>query len=666
MKNEVVFKFMKLKSKVFAGVVGIAMVLSTVAVPASAQTTAELTAMINSLLAQIAQLQAQVAGGGSTTGGASMMFTKDLTIGSTGSEVTALQQWLTSKGYLVMPAGVAMGYFGNLTKSALAKYQAEAGISPAAGYFGPMTRAKVNAMASTGGTTTGGTTTGGTTTGGSTGITTPGAEGTLTVTSNNSGLVSTVYEGDDMAAIYGFNAEAKNSDIAIQRVKVNLGTDSKIYNKGYSKIYVTEGGNVLASMDLNSSTVVKEGSTYYITLTGFNLVVPKGSKKQIVLKADVMPSIESTDRSTLTSIGITVPANGVRGVDGAGIDQYGPTSALSSRTTTFSAELAETATLNMSLNSSSPKKAQIFATAGASENELDKATLMVFDLKAEKDDVKITDMDITVTKTGSGAANASTTVYLYEGSTELDNASLVNSGANGSTFTFSDLDYVVPKDSTKTITVKADIRSANGTVANFTASASTTGTNSIVSENTNGDSVTESGSATGYAQSVQNQGLQVTLVSKSVSTGSAPQNSSSNNISTSTITANYTFKVKAIGAAQMLGLTQSTSSPFVSSTTSFDIYRNGSVVTDTGSYATSTAFTVDSICTTASLTNSCSLAEGTEVSIPVSFQLQGRGLVAPLTAGLYSFGINALYASGNTINFMDAENDWKTTDVSFP
>jgi hypothetical protein len=122
--------------------------------------------------------------------------------------------------------------------------------------------------------------------------------------------------------------------------------------------------------------------------------------------------------------------------------------------------------------------------------------------------------------------------------------------------------------------------------------------------------------ATGYAQSVQNQGLQVTLVSKSVSTGSAPQNSSSNNISTSTITANYTFKVKAIGAAQMLGLTQSTSSPFVSSTTSFDIYRNGSVVTDTGSYATSTAFTVDSICTTASLTNSCSLAEGTEVSIP--------------------------------------------------
>jgi hypothetical protein len=321
----------------------------------------------------------------------------------------------------------------------------------------------------------------------------------------------------------------------------------------------------------------------------------------------------------------------------------------------------------MSLNSSSPKKGQLFATAGASENELDRATLMVFDLKAEKDDVTITDMDIAVTKTGAGAANASTTVYLYEGSTELDNASLVASGATGSTFTFSDLDYVVPKDTTKTITVKADIRSADATAAVFTASASTTGTNAIVTENANGDSVTESGSATGYGQTIQNQGLEVSLVTKSVITSGVPQTSGANNPSTSTITANYTFKVKAVGAAQMLGLTQATSSPFVSSTTSFDIYRNGSVVTDLSSGATSTAFTVDSICTTSGLTNSCSLAEGTEVTIPVTFGLQGRSTAGTaLTSGLYSFGINALYAGGNAINFMDGENDWRTTDVSFP
>ena len=40
-----------------------------------------------------------------------------------------------------MPAGVAYGYFGNLTKAAVAAYQTSVGITPAVGYFGPITRA---------------------------------------------------------------------------------------------------------------------------------------------------------------------------------------------------------------------------------------------------------------------------------------------------------------------------------------------------------------------------------------------------------------------------------------------------------------------------------------------------------------------------------------------
>jgi peptidoglycan hydrolase-like protein with peptidoglycan-binding domain len=73
-------------------------------------------------------------------------YTRDLTIGSTGSDVVALQDMLVASGDLVMPAGVSKGYFGNLTKSALAKWQAANGVSPAAGYFGPVTMAKVKAL----------------------------------------------------------------------------------------------------------------------------------------------------------------------------------------------------------------------------------------------------------------------------------------------------------------------------------------------------------------------------------------------------------------------------------------------------------------------------------------------------------------------------------------
>ena len=69
----------------------------------------------------------------------------NLSLGVRGDNVVWLQTWLESKGYLVIPTGIAKGYFGNLTKSALAKYQSGAGL-PATGYYGLMTRAKLKTM----------------------------------------------------------------------------------------------------------------------------------------------------------------------------------------------------------------------------------------------------------------------------------------------------------------------------------------------------------------------------------------------------------------------------------------------------------------------------------------------------------------------------------------
>ncbi len=74
-------------------------------------------------------------------------FKNDLTIGSTGGDVAALQEWLESKGYLTMPPGVARGYLGPLTRAALVKFQISQGIVPPAGYFGPVTRAKLKQLA---------------------------------------------------------------------------------------------------------------------------------------------------------------------------------------------------------------------------------------------------------------------------------------------------------------------------------------------------------------------------------------------------------------------------------------------------------------------------------------------------------------------------------------
>ena len=89
-------------------------------------------------------------GGGSagTSGGA---FTRNLEIGTTGDDVRALQVFLNTHGYVVTSSGPGSSgnettLFGGLTKAALIKFQQANNITPAAGYFGPKTRAAVNGM----------------------------------------------------------------------------------------------------------------------------------------------------------------------------------------------------------------------------------------------------------------------------------------------------------------------------------------------------------------------------------------------------------------------------------------------------------------------------------------------------------------------------------------
>ncbi len=65
-------------------------------------------------------------------------------LGKEGDDVTALQTFLESKKFLVMPNGVAKGYFGAKTKNALKLYQKSKRIS-ATGNLGPLTRQAIEA-----------------------------------------------------------------------------------------------------------------------------------------------------------------------------------------------------------------------------------------------------------------------------------------------------------------------------------------------------------------------------------------------------------------------------------------------------------------------------------------------------------------------------------------
>jgi len=75
-------------------------------------------------------------------------FTRDLRLGSTGSDVLTLQKFLNASGFQVASSGNGSpgsesDYFGPATVRALASYQRSKGIVPAVGFFGRLTRASV-------------------------------------------------------------------------------------------------------------------------------------------------------------------------------------------------------------------------------------------------------------------------------------------------------------------------------------------------------------------------------------------------------------------------------------------------------------------------------------------------------------------------------------------
>jgi peptidoglycan hydrolase-like protein with peptidoglycan-binding domain len=74
-------------------------------------------------------------------------FTRHLTVGLKGVDVTCLQLYLQAQGFFKYNEGPT-GYFGPITKAAVAKWQANSGIAPTLGYFGPLSQAKYKEITS--------------------------------------------------------------------------------------------------------------------------------------------------------------------------------------------------------------------------------------------------------------------------------------------------------------------------------------------------------------------------------------------------------------------------------------------------------------------------------------------------------------------------------------
>ena len=541
-----------MSKKILGAVVTLALVATVFvgvgAVTASAQsvTCANIDTMLVALgvtdAAKVAQ--AKVAFGcGAATASASYTFTRNLTVGSTGADVTALQ---TKLG--VTPA---TSYFGPITKAAVVAYQTANGV-PGTGFVGPLTLAKLNAGVTTTTTTTTTTTcpagmtctpaaavcpAGFTCTSNTTGATvgTTGVEGTLSV---DQGAVSntTVYEGQTGVQVLNLRLRANTSDISVARVQVNLGTSANVYAKAFSALSVVgDDGKVLASVPLNQSTVSKQGSNYFVTITGFNYLVAKNQYRYLTVAADVYGSVNTTYQGNYT---FTLPTDGVRGADGAGLDEYSGTGF--AQTVTISTSLTDSADLKLSTNSATPLTGAVIANGGSLNDEADKVTVLVLNLKAEKDSIGVTDILASTTVNAAGNNASTTSAYLYDGSTLVASAAVQ---ANG-TIAFNNISgvegYVIAKDTTKAFTLKVDLRKQATAPGTLLATVLANGISAVNSQGVNITNIT--GSAVSNALYAQKAGPVFALVgTPSVSKSVIGQTASS------TFSTGFTFNVTAQG-----------------------------------------------------------------------------------------------------------------------
>lgn len=247
---------------------------------ASAQTTvADLTLQIQQLLALVANLQAQlntVQGGGSSVG-SSYNFTRDLTLGSKGDDVKALQQWLNAQGFAVAASGAgSVGnestYFGSLTQGALAKWQAANGVSPAVGYFGPITRAKIASMG------------GGTTTGGGTPVVSVPAGTDLVVS-----MAADSPTGRTIGSGTAFNKALKvNLTAGAKAVKI---TSITVQKSGFVANSNLNGVDIIDSTGMrhgNVITSINADNTILITMVNDPIMVGAGSTQTITVRFNLL------------------------------------------------------------------------------------------------------------------------------------------------------------------------------------------------------------------------------------------------------------------------------------------------------------------------------------------------------------------------------------------
>lgn len=266
-----------------------------------AVTIEELQAQINALLAQLATLQ----GTSTTTSGSvpaacvGVTFTRNMTVGATGSDVKCLQALMNNNGYTVATSGAGSPgnettYFGSKTLAAVKAFQAAKGWTPA-NQVGPLTRNALNALL------------GGTTGTPTTPIVVPTGAGLTVQLAYDNPASRSVVTTEGLAPLAKFtfvngdNAAVKVTNLKVTRIGISA-------DASLSNVYLLQGAT-----RLTDGASVSSGLITFNDSTGL-FTVPAGSSVTITVAADLAASAGETVGVQIASASnVTTNASSVKG-----------------------------------------------------------------------------------------------------------------------------------------------------------------------------------------------------------------------------------------------------------------------------------------------------------------------------------------------------------------
>ena len=514
--------------KSIAGLTIAAFVFAGFATPAKAQTVAELQALINQLMSQIAAM----------SGGSASSCT---TFGLPG--VMGIQQAVNQLGY--SPALMADGAFGAKTKAGVMWAQSKLGVT-ADGAWGAKTNAAYMAWLAncSGGSNPSNPSTGSTALNGDFGSINDVNE--LSQYNNEE-----VGEGEEDVTVLGFEVEADNDgDIMIQSVKVsfdsagNSGSDN--LDDYVSDVTVWFKGKKVGSADVDDFS--ENSNVFSKTIALDNTAVVRADDTEKFMIA--VSASNTFDSSDISGDSWTVDAESLRFIDGSGVvttesgyDLDGMDVGVDFVSYSASADTE----LKISTDSDSPDADVVVVDDSSSTDDV---VLLKGKLRLEgTSDIVIDEFPVSFSPVGANInVMAESLRLVIDGEEYSESVPSIFDGGTA-TVTFDNLDFAMDAGDTIEFTVMADMTDMDGTVFaegdSLEANVTSTNRDYMDVENEEGDQLSDSseksGTANGEAQEFRTEGVMLSLVSTNANPGSADADQ------TGTFT--IKFKVKAVGSA---------------------------------------------------------------------------------------------------------------------